>query len=237
MHPLSSHSTVGGARGAFGGRRWLARIGLGAALALSAPLAMAASCETVDPDKAQNLVRVTTTEFFAAVDRDRETIRSEPMHVRELVDAIIAPHVDLDRFARLVLGKHWREATTEQREQFKQEFRVLIVRTYASAVADLPDIEVKYLPLRESKREDLVTVRTAIPLSDGKDFSVNYRLLCRDDAWKVFDVTIEGVSMVTTYRNAFRAEVRQVGLDGLIEKLASKNREQLSATGAGSESG
>lgn len=197
-----------------------------ASMSSVAPIAQAAgSCEGATHDDALALVRDTTNKLFAAVEANNDVLSENPARARELVEEYITPHVDLEGFSRLVLGKHWRRATVEQQKEFLAQFHTLVLRTYATAVTSYTGIEVQYLPMREETRENFATVRTVIPRSDGEGVKVHYRLHCRNNVWKLFDVSIAGVSMVTTYRTAFSAEINKSGIDGLIKVLAQKNSE------------
>lgn len=207
-------------------RRLAGGVLLVAAGAASPGLGAASSCNGTSHEDALELVRSTTIALFAAVDADAVPLREDPAKARALVDEYITPHVDLKGFSKLVLGKHWRRATPDQRQLFLVEFHTLVLRTYATAVTTYTGIEIEYLPMRDEKRENFATVRTLIPRNDGGEaVKVNYRLHCRNNIWKLFDVSIAGVSMVTTYRSAFSAEVKKSGLDGLIKVLQQKNRE------------
>lgn len=185
----------------------------------------AGSCQGSNQDAALALVKKTTDELFAAVNAYGGKLSENPAKAREFVDTYITPHVDLEGFSRLVLGKYWRDATPEQRKEFLEQFHQLILRTYATAVTSYTGIEIQYQPMREESRENFATVRTLIPRPDGDGVKVDYRLHCRNDVWKLFDVTIAGVSMVTTYRTSFSAEIKKSGLDGLIKVLDQKNKE------------
>lgn len=185
----------------------------------------AGSCDATTREDALGLVRDTTTALFAAVEAHGSPLTEDPVKARELVEEFITPHVDLEGFSRLVLGKHWRRATPEQRERFLAQFHELMLRTYATAVTSYTGIEINYLPMREESRENFATVRTVIPRTDGEGVKVDYRLHCRNNVWKLFDVSIAGVSMVTTYRSAFSSEVQKSGLDGLIKVLEQKNQD------------
>ena len=183
------------------------------------------SCEDTSRDDALALVRDTTGELFAAAEAEDGVLSEDPARARALVDEFITPHVDLKAFSKLVLGKHWRRATAEQRQEFLTQFHTLILRTYATAVTTYAGIEVEYMPMREESRQNFATVRTIIPRRDGDGVKINYRLLCRNNVWKLFDVSIAGISMVATYRSAFSAKVKKSGLDGLIKVLRQKNDE------------
>ena len=123
-----------------------------------------------------------------------------------------------------MLGKFWRKATNEQKERFIQEFRTLLVRTYASAVTEFSGLELVYLPVDTAADADDIVVKTEVA-NGGDSISINYRLHLNDDGWKVYDVTVNGVSLVTTYRSTFSRLVRNDGMDGLIDRLAEKNQE------------
>jgi phospholipid transport system substrate-binding protein len=185
----------------------------------------AGNCAGTNHEAALELVRATTDKLFAAVKAEDGPLSENPVRARALVEEFITPHVDLEGFSKLVLGKYWRQATKEQRKQFLDQFHTLILRTYGTAVTSYTGIEIEYQPMREETRENFATVRTSIPSAGGEGVKVNYRLHCRDNVWRVFDVSIAGVSMVTTYRTAFSAEVKRSGLDGLIKVLEQKNSE------------
>ena len=154
-----------------------------------------------------------------------------------LVDKIIYPVVDFDRVSILVLGKHWRTATTGQKERFKQEFRMLLVRTYTTAFTEYSDWKIRYLPLDDGT-DKKVLVKTEILQSGGQPVAINYRMVQEGADWKVYDVLIEGISLLQNYRNSFNDEVEQTGsLDKLIAHLAERNasamREPIGSPGAG----
>ena len=157
-----------------------------------------------------------------------------------LVDQIINPHVDFDRVSILVLGKHWRTATPEQKERFKHEFRQLLVRTYTTAFTEYANWKIRYLPMEESSDKKAM-VKTEILQSGGQPVAVNYRMVQDGADWKVYDVLIEGISLLQNYRTSFNDEVEQTGsLDQLITHLAERNsgamREPVSSQ-TGSKSG
>ena len=183
----------------------------------------AGSCEGTSHDDALALVRDSTNQLFAAAKAYDGVLSEDPARARELIDEFITPHVDLRGFSKLVLGKYWRRATPEQQRRFLTHFHALALGTYATALTGNTDIPIKYLPMREESRENFATVRTVVPLAEGDGAKVNYRLYCRNNAWKLFDVNIAGISMVITIRSAFLAEVEKSGLDGLIKVLEQKS--------------
>ena len=124
----------------------------------------------------------------------------------------------------MVLGKNWTKATPEQKTAFQNEFRTLLIRTYATALSKYKNQTIEYKPLRLAEGATTASVKTAIVQPGGQPIAVDYSLEKQADAWKVYDIVIEGVSLVTNYRGQFAQEIRQNGLDSLIKKLADKNK-------------
>lgn len=157
-----------------------------------------------------------------------------------LVDQIINPNVDFDRVSILVLGKHWRSATPEQRDRFKQEFRMLLVRTYTTAFTEYSDWKIRYLPMEQESSGKKVMVKTEILQSGGQPVAVNYRMVDEGAGWKVYDILIEGISLLQNYRTSFNAEIEEGSLDQLIAHLAERNagamKEPVSAASGKSSS-
>ena len=177
---------------------------------------------------AETLVREQTDKVMGVLHAEQARLADEPEIIYKVVDEYIAPHFDLDRMSRRVLGKYWRAATDEQRARFIQEFRTLLTRTYATALREYSDETVSFLPstLREDRNE--ISVRTQINLSDGPAIPITYEMYADGDVWKVYDVSIEGVSLVINYRSTFAAEVRKGGIEGLIARLEEHNKERAS---------
>ncbi len=197
------------------------RIGL-LALCLLAP-AWAAAGQVEDP---QALVKRTTEEMLATLKAERKLIDAEPARLYDLVNQIIVPHFDFVAMSRWVLGKHWRTATRKQKLRFVRAFRTLMVRTYATALLDYTDQEIRYLPLREDPASGDVTVRTEVIQPTGQPVAMHFRLHLRPKkGWKVYDVTVDGISLVSNFRTSFATEIRKSSLDALIERLEKRNAE------------
>ncbi|MGQ0657116.1 MAG: MlaC/ttg2D family ABC transporter substrate-binding protein [Chromatiales bacterium] len=200
-------------------------------MAGSIALATAATAATADTDGSgdpQALVRAKIEELRAAVLRDEALIGSDPNQAIVLVDQIVSPHVDTARSGRLILGKHWRNATTTQRQQFIDNFRRLLLRTYAVHVSDYADAEIVYLPSSQASTDgNLAVVRTRVTRGGKPPANVDYRMYQTEDGWKVFDVVVNGISIVVTFRSAIDAEIQQYGIDGLIARLIAKNQKPL----------
>jgi phospholipid transport system substrate-binding protein len=174
--------------------------------------------------KPQKVIEGISTRMADILNHERERLKSDPGYVYRLADEVLVPHVDFDRVARLVLGKHWRRANSEQQRAFERQFQRLLVRTYSTAFIELDsNWEIRYLPLRVNKKGDEVMVRTKVLHAAGDPLDVLYRMHLKGGSWKAYDVKIEGVSLVTNYRSNFTKEVRRSGLDGLIKKMTELN--------------
>ncbi len=181
----------------------------------------------------QRLITENSERLVDALKTNGDAIHQDPSIAYDLVDEIVLPHIDFDRVARLVLGKYWRRATPEQRQQFTQEFRTFLIRTYVTAMVEFSDRivshahNVRYLPMQGDPAQDDVTVRMEIRLPDRMPIQVNYSLYRGDDGWKIYDLTVEGVSLATTYRSSFATQIRQQGLEQLIARLVERNQKAV----------
>jgi phospholipid transport system substrate-binding protein len=179
---------------------------------------------------ADELVRETSERMLTALKNEHDAIKANPAKLYALTEEIILPHFDFERISSWVLGKYWREATPEQKNRFTQEFRNLLVRTYATAMLEYSDQEIKYLPFKADTGATTVTVRTEVVQPGGPAIPINYSLFVKEGEWKVYDVVVENTSLVANYRSSFANEIRQSGLDALIEKLASRNQQKSGKT-------
>ena len=155
-------------------------------------------------------------------DKDIQTGHREK--VLALVDAKVLPHFDFEHMARLAMGKNWRQASAAQRKMLTSEFRALLVRTYTTAFTQYRNQTVEYRPLRLAPDDTDVTVKSLIKQPSGQPIPVDYGMEKTDGGWKVYNVKIEGVSLIENYRNTFNTEVQRNGVDGLIKSLAEKNK-------------
>lgn len=186
-------------------------------------LPVAGMTAPVDP---QALVRDTTDQVLEILRSDAERIRSDPTYLYGVVEDIVLPHFDFEEMTRLAVGKHWREAASSQRGPLVDEFKTLLVRTYSKALQQYTEQSVVFLPMRGDPAEGEVTVRTEIEQAGGFPIPVYYSLYRTDEAWKVYDVIIDNVSLVTNYRSSFSQKIRQDGIDGLLEQLRARNRSE-----------
>ncbi len=150
--------------------------------------------------------------------------------ITEFVHAVIYPHADFDLISSLVLGKLWKEASPVEKDNFKKEFQTLLVRTYSRAFVEFKDWSIRFLPVNPEEDERKVMVKTEILQPGLQPIAVNYRMLHNKGEWKVYDILIEGVSLVTNYRTSFKNEVERTGsLQEVINQLARRNTEALAS--------
>ncbi|MCG6887324.1 MAG: ABC transporter substrate-binding protein [Proteobacteria bacterium] len=182
-------------------------------------------------DPPTRILKQTSTQMLTALHTYRAILQNKPRYVFILVNEILAPRVDMETASRLALGKHWRSATSEQRRRFTTEFRNLLVRYYSLTLMtqldmqDLPVNVIEFLPGPQLATRYQVHSRVNIPHHQAVD--VDYAVHRVDNAWKVYDIRVGGISLVTAYRSVFASEIHQHGLDGLIERLAEKNKQLL----------
>lgn len=169
------------------------------------------------------LVKQTADDVLTIVKNDKEIQGGNQQKLFAVVEEKILPNFDFDRVCRMVLGKNWKSATPEQQALFQKEFRSLLLRTYATALGKYRDQVIEYRPMQTDASEKNVTVKTQIIQKGGQPIAVDYSLVKGPSGWKVYDITIESVSLVTNYRSQFSSEIRQNGLDSLNKKLADKN--------------
>ena len=181
-------------------------------------------------DIAPDVLARNTTEEVLEILRNNKDIRSDPKKVTELVEAKILPNFDFTKMTRLAVGKGWRQASPEQRETLVTEFKNLLVRTYGTSLTQYKNETVEFKPVKIEPTATDVTVKSQINRAGGgQPVAVDYSMEKTTNGWKVYDVTIEAVSLVTTYRGSFADEVQRSGIDGLIASLQQKNRDATSA--------
>jgi len=182
-----------------------------------APVAYAA--DPVDASGPGQLIDSAAKSMLKALDANRDEYRKDPQKVEQLVDEVLLPHFDAAYAARLVLAAHWRTATPSQRERFIKGFYNSLLRNYGAALADFTGDRLKVFPAQIAPDGQRATVRTEVKRSDGSRVPVNYSLRKTADGWKAWDVTIEGISYVKSFREDFGAEIDQKGLEAVIERL------------------
>lgn len=169
------------------------------------------------------LVKRTAEDVLAVVKNDKEIQAGNQERIFALAEEKILPNFNFEKVSRLVLGKNWTKAAPEQKAAFQNEFKTLLLRTYAVALSKYKNQTIEYKPFRMQDDATTASVKTMILQPGGQPIAVDYTLAKQSDSWKVYDIVIEGVSLVTNYRGQFAQEIRQNGLDSLIKKLAEKN--------------
>jgi phospholipid transport system substrate-binding protein len=184
--------------------------------------AAGARADVADPDV---LIKDTVREVLDIVRADKDLRAGNQKKLLELVDAKVLPHFNFERMTRLAVGKAWRTATPEQKQALVAEFRTLLVRTYTKAFTSYRDQAVEVKPVKLAAGATEATIKTAIVKPGAQQpILVDYDMEKKPDGWKVYDLTVEGVSLVTSYRGTFADQVQQSGIDGLIKTLVEKNQ-------------
>lgn len=179
-----------------------------------------ALAEPVAPDA---LARAVTQDVLHIIKTDPDIKAGDSQEINRLVEEKILPHFDFQRMTRLAVGKDWRRATPAQRQELVDQFRGLLVRTYSSSLAAYNDQKVTFRPVQMRPGDTDATVRTEVQ-HNGKPVPIDLEMQQTGDTWKVYDVAIDGISLVTTYRSSFANEIQRAGIDGLIETLRRKNQ-------------
>ncbi len=171
----------------------------------------------------QQVVQNTSAQMIEALRKNREALSRDPSRLHGLVNQIILPNFDFELISRWVLGQAWRQATPDQRRRFAEEFQTLLVRTYSNALLEYVDEDFQVLPQSGATPGNDATIRTEVRPRTGQPIQINYSMHLRDGVWKIIDVTVEGVSLVTNYRGTFASQIRSNGLDAVIADLRQRN--------------
>ncbi len=200
--------------------------GIGSGLLLA--LLLWASWGAAGEEDPLELVRGTAEYVLGEVRAHKAELEKDHSGIYRLVQERVIPHFDFRRMTRSALGRYWRQASEAQRERLVRAFRELLVRTYAVMLLGYSDEKIEYLPMRGSPSDRRVVVRTRVHTRDGAPpVPIDYRLYRdREGRWKVYDVVVDGVSLVSNYRGTFASEVRKGGIEGLIASLEAHNRRQ-----------
>ncbi len=184
-------------------------VGAGAALAQEAPDAM---------------VKRVSQEVLQIIRSDPKVQAGDQQRIREVVESKLLPNFDFERITALAMGRHWRKATPEQQKLLVDQFRQLLVRTYSGALAQYREQTMDYKPLRADAGATDVTVRTEVVRPGQAPVQIDYGMAKGPAGWKVYDVIVGGVSLVTNYRDEFNEQIKNGGIDGLIKTLTAKNQ-------------
>jgi phospholipid transport system substrate-binding protein len=171
----------------------------------------------------EELVKKVTAEVLDAIKSDKQLAAGDKQKAIKLAEEKVLPHVDFEEATRLAVGRGWKEATPEQRKKLTTEFRNMLVRTYSNAISAYEGQTMKVQPVRMKPGDTDVTVRNQFIRPGGKPVLVDYSMRKTEQGWKIYDIVVEGVSLVLTYRSEFDQVVKQEGIDGLIKRLSQKN--------------
>ena len=198
-------------------RKLIKAAALGLALVLAAP----ARAQEVPPDQ---LVKSVTLEVVDLITKDKEIQAGNRTKLIQLIDAKVLPHFNFNAMTALAMGQSWNKATPEQKKRMTEEFRTLLVRTYASALAAYSEQKFDFRPLRAKPTDTDVTVQVRVLQPGAQPVPIDYSMEKTAAGWKVYDVMVGGVSLVANYRTEFNNVVRSDGIDALIKSLATKNK-------------
>ncbi|HSU78194.1 MAG TPA: ABC transporter substrate-binding protein [Burkholderiales bacterium] len=190
------------------------------ALLGAAALAFSVAAQNLGPDQ---LVQKITDEILAAIKSDKQLAAGDKQKATKLAEEKVLPYIDFEQATRLAVGRAWREAAPEQKQRLVTEFRNMLVRTYSNAISAYQGQTLKVLPQRGKQDPEETVVRTQYIRAGGQPLPIDFTMHQKEGTWKVYDITVEGVSLVMTYRSEFDAVVKQEGVDGLIKRLAQKN--------------
>jgi len=170
-----------------------------------------------------DVVRETADGVINHIENNRPILEKNPEKIYEMVDELIIPRFDFISMSKWVLGKHWKQATEAQRYEFINQFKELLVRTYARALLEYSGQEIKYFPVEQNPKSNLAVVRTELTSLSNAQLPILYRMHQKNEEWKVVDVSVDGVSLVTTYRGSFATQIKKNGFDSLLIELSKKN--------------
>ena len=201
-------------------------------LLLSFGVIVAAVHAEVEPPKA--LLEATSHQMFDALNANRDRIKQDPNVTQELIEELLMPHIDFIAASKWVLGQNWDSASKEQKIGFIKAFRTLLLRFYSSALTEYlvnndEKLEASMMTFQEPGKpaNGQITVRSEVHPKSGKAVPINYQMHLTKKGWKVYDVSVEGVSVITTYKTSFASEIQQSGLDALIVSLNERNKRLL----------
>jgi phospholipid transport system substrate-binding protein len=169
------------------------------------------------------LVKRTTDEVLAIIRADKDIQSGNLNKVVQLAEQKVLPHFDFERMTRLAVGRNWSQASPEQKQALTKEFRTMLVRTYSSSLAQYRNQTIEVKPLKAAAADKEAVVRTAVIQQGGPPIPIDYAMEKADSGWKVYDVVIDGASLVTTYRGTFNDQVQKGGVDGLLKTLQDRN--------------
>jgi len=201
-------------------------LGFGLACLPVIPLTAQAAVDAAQQKQAMALTQQTANEVISEIRSHQSEIKGNPKALLDIIDRVLLPHVDNERMSRLVLGRYWRRATAKQRKEFTEQFRVLLVRTYAGPLSNLGNQKVEVTGTKPGGYDDELVVQSVVTGGDLDKVPVDYRMALENHKWKYYDLIIDGISLVNNYRGSFAQEIQSKGIDGLIRTLKNRNEQQ-----------
>ncbi len=190
-----------------------------------ATLTLATSALAAPANEAPDaLVKRISADVIDTAKSDKEIQAGNQKRVMDLVETKILPYVDFQRMTSLAAGRHWRDASPEQKNQLSKEFRTLLIFTYSGALSQIKNETIEFKPLRADPADQEVEVRSSVNVARGEPVTLNYRLAKTPQGWKIFDINVLGAWLVETYKGTFATEIGKSGIDGLIKALAERNK-------------
>ena len=172
----------------------------------------------------QAMVKQASDDMLKALKDNKKELDAHPEKIYGLVQKILMPHFDFEKMSKLALGRNWRTASDKQRKEFTEQFRLLLIRTYSTAMLQYTNEEIRFMPFRDDLSSKRVQVDMKVIQNAGPDIPMSLSLYENDNnKWKVYDIHIDGVSLVTNYRSSFAHEIRSGGMDKLINDLTKRN--------------
>ena len=169
------------------------------------------------------VVKETAEGVISHIESNRSLLETNPEKIYDMVNELVIPRFDFISMSKWVLGKHWKTASETQRSKFITQFKALLVRTYARALLEYSGQNIKYYPAEQNPQSNLAVVRTELTSSSSAQLPILYRMHQKNEEWKVVDVAVDGVSLVTTYRGSFATQIKKNGFDALLNELSKKN--------------
>ena len=169
------------------------------------------------------LLKRTSDQVIQILVNEKDSFKQNPDRIYQVVDEYILPHLDDVTMAKLAMGKNWRKASKLQKRQFVDAFRNLLVRTYSKSLLEFKDQRIRYFPVDLADGASKTSVKAEVVQPGGPPIPLAYRMRVKDHAWKVYDIKVDGISLVTSYRGTFTQEIRKHGIDGLLKYLQEKN--------------
>jgi phospholipid transport system substrate-binding protein len=176
----------------------------------------------------EKLIKITADEVLEIIKSRSQEFKQDPARLYAMVDEKVLPHFDFDRMTNLALGRYRTKVNKQQKPKLVNEFRQLLVRTYGKALLEYNDQVIKYLPMRGSLEKGDVSIRTEIEQKGGFPIPLNYEVYKKDSGWKVYDISVDGISLVSNYRSTFSRKIKEAGVDGLIKSLQDRNKQENS---------